>query len=1670
MRPAIDVPAARRPLGALLVVVLAAALLSAAPATVAAQEGGWDVRIEPATAGNTAVRGGQQVRIAGTAPAGVLTEANVIAITASGTRYVQPTDPSVLNRGPAGPGAERRDYVRNDGGQLQGELTLACLFNDPAVNAGSPSCETDTPVRLVVVQLRNATGAGESNAVRVDVTRPVIRGYELVAPDRVRVVFSEPVRLPGTLQDSALDWRVEGSTVTGVQGPTTGDCLGRYQPGEDADAGATGCTRTLTLSSRLDEDARPFTEYEFSTSRLRDAYVDYASNVLRQATGGAFSRAADLIRPRLPRIEAIDGKSPTGENPTVRSNTRQPTIRVSNARAGHTGFFRITRPNGDVVDTSSAPFTFSGQVHDAPLPALGGSSADDGAYRVEVVVVDPHGNRSDEAGKSGPGGDSGPSVVTYDLLTVRPRLEQAFQTGAREVRVVLSRPVAPAGDAGTWTVDGEPVTASGDGAVRTLRTGRDLSPTSTVSWEPSTSTYRDAHGNELVPFSAPVLTLPPLVPPTVQVPVSEVYQRAAEVTIRGQAAPGLEVELYDAGAEQPRATTAATEEGWSFTVSLPDDARYRFEVRTRRPTTDLRSPPTRVPDVVRDTRAPQVAVHEPSLEPPLGLPVPVPGTGTRREFAVGDPVTVEWTASDPARGDDQVPDHGDRVDVTLRVGAETRLVGPDRPYEPGQRSTFTYTLTEEDRQAQADGAPVFDVTVTDLAENVGRASSAPFTIIRDLIGYTPVTIATARTGRGGLIEARFPEVIQGSSTPFDWQVRDGDRDLQVLWVQHSQQDGRTVVTLEVAGLDDPNATPVVTYVERFARLRGSDGLTRVATTPRLSVDGIAPRLDIARPPAGPLNAASVRLTGETDATRAPNEIRVSRTDEAGQPVGAPVAVTQAGTDGAFALDVPLLRDAHNRLLVEAIDPSGNVGPERTFAVVEDSTDPLVTITNPPGPGRIPTTVTLEWTTVDAHPALVDVAVRIDGGDWRMIASRAVDEGRFRWDVDDDIEPDDVLEFRVLATDAAGNDGEGRRPGLTIGELPGGGPGDGDGPPVGGPGAEGVTAVATGERTIEVRFPGPVETARGAAGFTIHGGPGVEEVRGLGTSRTLILNGDLHTTTPLVIYSGRGVSTLGGDPLEAFRVRAARGFAFAPQDLGGDSRDGTARLSWVDERNTAGEVVRYEIRRDGTLLGSVPGAARSYSDSSAGQGERTYTVTAVDDLDHVSRPATVRLDPTAPNITPDGGFVLSDDGRLALVVPPRAVRKDYHGRFEPVSTGGTAGYGAISGGYRLVAEAAEDRSERLGAFERYATLSFRVGAEALSSREPARVMALRLLQGSAVDELSTRVGRSSADASILTLGDVALGEAVGVTTRVAGPDPALPRNRFTTAAGLSQTSFRSAGAAVIARADDYPDALAASTLAAQVGGPVLLSTTESMPPSTVLELQRLGVERVVLVGGTGALSAGVARQAAELGFAVDRVAGANRFETAARIAERVGAFGGHVYLATGQEFADALAGAGPSSFLTRPILLAARDALPGATTAAMEELDVEAVTILGGTGAVSAGVEQAVRSQGATVGRAAGRTRFETAVALADAVAPLGLTPTRPIAVSGQGDGRTSPDALAAGPVAARRSSPLVLVPRDALGATVDAYLRRLPTVRGVLVAGGTAAVSDRTRVEVDGTR
>ena len=312
-----------------------------------------------------------------------------------------------------------------------------------------------------------------------------------------------------------------------------------------------------------------------------------------------------------------------------------------------------------------------------------------------------------------------------------------------------------------------------------------------------------------------------------------------------------------------------------------------------------------------------------------------------------------------------------------------------------------------------------------------------------------------------------------------------------------------------------------------------------------------------------------------------------------------------------------------------------------------------------------------------------------------------------------------------------------------------------------------------------------------------------------------------------------------------------------------------------------------------------------------------------------------------------------------------------------------------------------------------------------------------------------------------------GEARGVDVRrVAGGD------RVGTAVAVSADVFEVADVAVLARADEAADALAAAPLAAVLGGPLLLTGREALPEVTAGELERLGVEEVVVLGGEGAVGSAVVDELGAGGYDVRRVAGEDRYATSAAVADEVvGTAGGDgassVYVASGEGFADALVVGALAAAERVPVLLVRPGDVPAATADALPRLGVTAAVVVGGPAVVGAAVEEDLRARGLHVERAAGPERYATAVAVHErAVARVGATESLAV---GLVDGGGFADALAAAPAVAAAGGTLLLVDGERLEASRASaeHLRGLrDRLAEVVVVGGPSAVTASAPAEL----
>ncbi len=277
------------------------------------------------------------------------------------------------------------------------------------------------------------------------------------------------------------------------------------------------------------------------------------------------------------------------------------------------------------------------------------------------------------------------------------------------------------------------------------------------------------------------------------------------------------------------------------------------------------------------------------------------------------------------------------------------------------------------------------------------------------------------------------------------------------------------------------------------------------------------------------------------------------------------------------------------------------------------------------------------------------------------------------------------------------------------------------------------------------------------------------------------------------------------------------------------------------------------------------------------------------------------------------------------------------------------------------------------------------------------------------------------------------------------------DRYLTAVKVSQQFAPGVHTVFVATGEKFPDALAAAARAGHLHSPVLLTPHDRVPSVVRAELLRLQPQRVVLVGGLSSIDAVTATEIDRItaDAPVRRLSGANRYETAAKIAAQFGS-ADIVFVATGENFPDALAGSARAGALHAPLLLVEHNRIPAATRAQLSRLEPEQIVLLGGTGSVSSLVRAQLGGYG-DVDRVAGADRYETAALLA-----RDYPTAASVYVS---SGLRWPDALSAAARAGGLGVPVILVRQDSIPASSWAELDRLDPSR-VWVTGGPSSVSD----------
>jgi alpha-tubulin suppressor-like RCC1 family protein/putative cell wall-binding protein len=286
-----------------------------------------------------------------------------------------------------------------------------------------------------------------------------------------------------------------------------------------------------------------------------------------------------------------------------------------------------------------------------------------------------------------------------------------------------------------------------------------------------------------------------------------------------------------------------------------------------------------------------------------------------------------------------------------------------------------------------------------------------------------------------------------------------------------------------------------------------------------------------------------------------------------------------------------------------------------------------------------------------------------------------------------------------------------------------------------------------------------------------------------------------------------------------------------------------------------------------------------------------------------------------------------------------------------------------------------------------------------------------------------------------------GTGTNAISRIAGQD------HYQTSVAIAEAYNNNGdcGNVILASGDSFPDALSASILSKKLNAPILLVGTTVNASSDAFNYISTNVSNtgtVYIMGGTGVIGPDFETKLTSMGYSnIKRLGGTDRYDTNMLLVNEVNVTQGTpVFIASGENFPDALSISSFSGSKQYPTLLVGADYLPDKTKGYLLSEKPSAIYIAGGTSVVSQDIENQINAlvPSATVTRLAGDDRFGTNAAVLNEFSPAPDT----IYIA---SGDDFPDVLAGSALVAKTGNPIILVDNQlsTLPSAVEAYLKKI---------------------------
>lgn len=197
----------------------------------------------------------------------------------------------------------------------------------------------------------------------------------------------------------------------------------------------------------------------------------------------------------------------------------------------------------------------------------------------------------------------------------------------------------------------------------------------------------------------------------------------------------------------------------------------------------------------------------------------------------------------------------------------------------------------------------------------------------------------------------------------------------------------------------------------------------------------------------------------------------------------------------------------------------------------------------------------------------------------------------------------------------------------------------------------------------------------------------------------------------------------------------------------------------------------------------------------------------------------------------------------------------------------------------------------------------------------------------------------------------------ISTRISGKDAV--DTAINVAAELNK--YVSFDRAIVADASNFADALASSPLAAKENIPILFVENSKIDQDSLKRVRALGIGSITVVGGPSSISNESTRILENNGVGVERIYGANRYETALNFADKYFKDAKNLVIASGQTWPDAVIGGLLASDYESALILTQKDSNPQGLKDQVAKLAGGNIFVLGGENTINSSVYREIDS-------------------------------------------------------------------------------------------------------------